>query len=118
MRCLGTACGAIGEDRGYRSLIDPETRDAFLRTLRAVVDSSGQAISADSRLYLTGAIPTLIMWGDRDDIIPVEHAHKTHERIEGSRLEIFKGAGHFLHAEEPERFAEVLSDFISTTKPT
>ncbi len=103
--------------RAYSSLVDPDTRDAFLRTLRAVVDSGGQAISATSRLYLTEAIPSLIMWGDRDDIIPVEHAYATHERIKGSRLEIFEGAGHFLHAEEPERFAEVLGDFIRTTEP-
>jgi hypothetical protein len=35
----------------------------------------------------------------------------------GSRLEIFEGAGHFLHVEQPDRFVEVLRDFIATTEP-
>ena len=34
-----------------------------------------------------------------------------------SRLEIFEGAGHFLHVEQPLRFAEVLRDFIESTTP-
>lgn len=103
--------------RAYRSLVAPESRRAFLRTLRAVVDPGGQAVSATDRLYLAASIPTLIVWGDRDDIIPVEHAYQTHDSIPESRLEIFEGAGHFLHAEEPERFAALLEDFIRTTEP-
>jgi pimeloyl-ACP methyl ester carboxylesterase len=39
------------------------------------------------------------------------------ELTQGSRLEIFEGAGHFLHAEEPARFAALLTDFIDTTAP-
>ncbi len=35
----------------------------------------------------------------------------------GSRLEIFEGAGHFLHAEEPVRFAGLVEDFVETTEP-
>lgn len=103
--------------RAYGSLVDPDSRIAFLRTLRAVVDTGGQAVSATDRLYLTEAVPTMIVWGDRDDIIPVEHAYAAHESMPGSRLEIFEGAGHFVHAEEPERFAALLSEFIETTDP-
>ncbi len=103
--------------RAYRSLAEPDTRRAFLRTLRAVVEPGGQAVSATDRLYLAASIPTLIVWGDRDDIIPIEHAYSTHESIPDSRLEIFEGAGHFLHAEEPERFAALIEDFIRTTQP-
>lgn len=103
--------------RSYTSLIDPRTRQAFLHTLRAVVDHKGQRVSAQDRLYLASAIPTLIVWGDRDPIIPVSHAHRTHELIPGSRLEIFEGAGHYPHCEDPERFADVLGDFIGSTEP-
>lgn len=103
--------------RAYSSLADPETRRAFIRTVRAVIDSGGQSVSANDRLYLTSAVPTLILWGDRDDIIPVEHAHATAERIVGSRLEIFEKAGHFLHVEQPARFAAVLAEFIEETTP-
>jgi hypothetical protein len=40
-----------------------------------------------------------------------------HRAIPGSRLEIFDGVGHYPHCEAPERFVEVLVDFIASTKP-
>jgi pimeloyl-ACP methyl ester carboxylesterase len=101
----------------YASLTETENRHAFVRTVRAVIDPGGQAVSAIDRLYLAESVPTLIAWGDRDGIIPVEHAYAAHEMLPGSRLEIFEGAGHFLHAEQPARFAEVLGDFIERTEP-
>ena len=99
----------------YGSLADPETRAAFLHTLRSVVDQSGQRVSATNRLYLASRVPTMIVWGDRDLIIPVHQGHAAHEAIPGSRLEIFEGAGHFPHCEQPERFVKVLTDFMTTT---
>ena len=103
--------------RSYASLGDEETRRAFLRTLRAVIDGSGQAVSASNRLHLAAELPTLIIWGGSDPIIPVEHAHEAHAGIEGSRLEIFDGVGHYPHVEAPERFVAVLADFIESTQP-
>lgn len=103
--------------RAYVSLSEPENRHAFIRTLRAVVGPGGQTVSAADRLYLAAALPTLIMWGEMDDFIPVEHAYTAHDLMPGSRLEIFEDAGHFLYAEEPAKFAEVLSDFIESTEP-
>ena len=105
------------EWRSYASLTDPETRRAFVRTLRAVVDVRGQTVSAHDRLYLSSHLPTLIMWGQHDRIIPVAHAHAAHEAIPGSRLELFAHSGHYPHVEEPMRFIEVLSDFLETTEP-
>jgi pimeloyl-ACP methyl ester carboxylesterase len=103
--------------RAYTSLSEPENRQAFVRTLRAVIDAGGQAVSAKDRLYLTQALPTLIVWGDQDPIIPVQHGRDAHELMPGSRLEIFEGVGHFPHVEVPERFAAVLTDFLETTEP-
>jgi pimeloyl-ACP methyl ester carboxylesterase len=103
--------------RAYASLAEPENRHAFIRTLRAVIDPGGQTVSANDRLYLAQSVPTLIVWGDRDDIIPVAHAHTAHALMPGSRLEIFEGGGHFLHVEEPVRFAALLADFIAQTEP-
>jgi pimeloyl-ACP methyl ester carboxylesterase len=99
----------------YRSLTETENRKAFVRTVRSVIDPGGQTVSAMDRLYLAAAVPTLIVWGEDDPIIPVSHAHAAHEVIPGSRLEILPGVGHFPHVEEPERFVEVLRDFIETT---
>jgi pimeloyl-ACP methyl ester carboxylesterase len=70
------------------------------------------------RLYLAARMPTLIIWGDRDNIIPISHALAAHEAIPGSRLEVIEGAGHFPHAEEPARFVEIVSEFILTTEPS
>jgi pimeloyl-ACP methyl ester carboxylesterase len=103
--------------RSFSSLGDEDTRRAFLRTLRAVVDVGGQAVSASNRLHLVGELPTLIIWGGDDPIIPVEHAYEAHTAIEGSRLEIFEGAGHYPHVEAPERFVDLLTEFIETTVP-
>jgi pimeloyl-ACP methyl ester carboxylesterase len=103
--------------RSYASLGDHATRHAFFRTLRAVVDPRGQAVSASNRLHLAAEVPTLIVWGDADPIIPVQHAYAAHEAMAGSHLEIFQGVGHYPHCEAPERFVAVLSEFIENTVP-
>jgi pimeloyl-ACP methyl ester carboxylesterase len=103
--------------RGHASLADPDARAAFVHTLRTIVDPAGQRVSANDRLYLADGVPFLIMWGQRDRIIPMAHAHATHERVPSSRLEIFENAGHFPHVDDPQRFIEVLTEFIDTTEP-
>jgi pimeloyl-ACP methyl ester carboxylesterase len=103
--------------RGHASLEDPEARAAFVHTLRTIVDPMGQRVSATDRLYLAENIPFLIIWGKRDPIIPVEHGLAAHELVASSRLEIFEEAGHFPHLDEPQRFLDVLLDFIESTDP-
>jgi pimeloyl-ACP methyl ester carboxylesterase len=103
--------------RSYSSLGDVPTRHSFLRTLRAVIDRQGQAVSAANRLHLAAEVPTLILWGNADPIIPVEHAHEAHAAIAGSRLEIFDGVGHYPHVEAPALFVKLLTEFIETTLP-
>ena len=102
----------------YGSLADAETRTAFLHTLRSVIDVTGQRVSAADRLYLAAGAPTLIIWGDKDSIIPVEQGRAAHKEIRGSRLEIFEGTGHFPHCEHPDQFCDVLIDFMKTTRPS
>ena len=103
------------EWRAYTSLADPESRQSFVRTLRAVIEPRGQAVSAADKLYLASELPTLIVWGAQDRIIPVEHARTAHEMVPGSRLVVLDHAGHFPHAEEPARFVEVVLDLLETT---
>lgn len=103
--------------RSFVSLREPAARRAFIQTVRGVMDLSGQRVIANERLYLAEGLPTLIVWGENDPLIPVRHARASHERIAGSRLEIFPEAGHFPHRDDPERFAKVLADFIRTTRP-
>ena len=104
--------------RSFGSLTDPANRAAFVRTMRAVIEPGGQAVSATDRLYLAREMPTLIVWGDRDKVIPVGHAYQAHEAMPHSRLEIVPGVGHFPHVEDPFRFVEILVDFVRTTEPS
>jgi pimeloyl-ACP methyl ester carboxylesterase len=104
------------EWHAYTSLTEPGNRPSFIRTLRAVVDPKGQSVSAHDRLYLASRLPTLIVWGGRDRIIPVSHALAAHEAIPGSRLVIFEKSGHFPHNEEPERFVAEVEQFVDETE--
>jgi pimeloyl-ACP methyl ester carboxylesterase len=101
--------------RGYSSLAGASNRRAFVRTMRGVIEPGGQTVSATDRLYLAARVPTLIVWGDRDGIIPAAHGRSAHAAIEHSRLEIMDDVGHFPHVEAPDRFAGVLLDFMATT---
>jgi pimeloyl-ACP methyl ester carboxylesterase len=99
----------------YSSFSDPETRAAFLRTLRSVVDYRGQAVSALNRLQLRAEMPTLAIWGEEDTIIPVDHAYAALEARPDCRLEVLPGVGHFAHVEAPVEVADLLDEFIAST---
>jgi pimeloyl-ACP methyl ester carboxylesterase len=103
--------------RGYATLADSERRKAFLATLRAVVGTDGQRVAALDRLYLAETLPLLIIWGDRDPIIPVAHAEEAHAQLPSSQLEIFKGVGHLPQLERPGHFVAVLQRFLAETEP-
>ncbi|HEY7151982.1 MAG TPA: alpha/beta hydrolase [Solirubrobacterales bacterium] len=103
--------------RGYASLADRDARSAFLHTLRAVIDLDGQRVSASDRLYLAERLPTLVIWGTADRIIPVAHGRAAVAEIPGSRLVEIPGAGHWPQLDDPARFASELTGFIETTEP-
>jgi pimeloyl-ACP methyl ester carboxylesterase len=112
-----TSVPALEVWRSYRSLTEREQRRAFVRTMRAVIDPGGQTVSAMDRLYLAEHIPTLIVWGELDRIIPVSHAYDALRAAPHSRLEVMPGVGHFPHSENPVRFVEILEDFVATSDP-
>jgi pimeloyl-ACP methyl ester carboxylesterase len=121
-RALGRVGVQLGNDaveiaRGHASLGDPESRGAFVHTLRASLDVRGQRVQALDRLYLAAELPLLIVWGARDRIIPPGHGRRAHHLVSGSRFELFEAAGHFPHLDEPERFVATLEEWIATTAP-
>ena len=103
--------------RALRPLSGPGTREAFLQTLRSVIDVRGQRVSATDRLYLLEAMPTLIVWGGRDHTIPIAHGIAAHEAIPHSRFETLARAAHFPHLEDPDGLASALREFLDTTEP-
>jgi pimeloyl-ACP methyl ester carboxylesterase len=99
------------------ALKDIEARRAFLRTLRGVADARGQAVTALDRLYLADAVPLLVIWGTRDPIVPARHAETVRALVPSARVEVFPDAGHWPHLDDPERFCDILLDFIGSTEP-
>ena len=103
----------------------PESREAFVdRIMRMNPRNSRESIrqmtinNASGREKLTDAelgsisVPTVIIWGSEDGIIPVEYAHQLHSLIHNSHLEIIRGAGHTPHTSNPEEVASIISRFI------
>jgi pimeloyl-ACP methyl ester carboxylesterase len=104
--------------RGFSSLEHADARQAFIYTLRGIVDPGGQRVSARDRLYLAQKVPTMLVWGDHDPIIPASHGMTAHKQMPHSRLELIEGAGHFPYRTNPKLFADTLRDFIDTTEPS
>jgi len=58
-------------------------------------------------------VPTLIVTGDEDTIIPVDDARAMHAAIRGSTIEVISGAGHLSNLERPAAFNHVVSEFLA-----
>lgn len=48
--------------------------------------------------------PTLLTWGTKDSVLPVAHGHFAAKRVPNIHFELFEGAGHYPHWEQPDRF--------------
>lgn len=95
-------------------LHDPVVRRAFLAALRSVVDRSGQKVNASLEHF--AELPVLIVWGERDAILPVDHARQTAAALQHARLVVFPGAGHEPQRHDPARFTDLVvehADLVS-----
>ena len=101
----------------WHGLRDRSTRSAFLRTLRGVIDVRGQSISSRDRTYLTAGVPTLLVWGARDPVLPVAHVHAVADALPEAQVDIVPRAGHTPHRTDVQHFVSVVSAFIDTTDP-
>jgi pimeloyl-ACP methyl ester carboxylesterase len=106
----------VGMATAVGSFADRGARGAFAQTVRGALNLSGQRLEGTERLYLLAEVPVLLVGGGRDSVIPVEHTVAAHDLLPGSSLQIFEGAGHFPHAEQPARFAELLTQFLTDTR--
>jgi pimeloyl-ACP methyl ester carboxylesterase len=106
-----------GLAEGLDSLGASDARRAFVHTARSVIDAKGQRVDARDRIYLSEDVPTMLIWGEKDPIIPLEHGRRAHELMLHSRLEVFPGAGHFPFNDDPKRFVEILNHFTASTRP-
>jgi pimeloyl-ACP methyl ester carboxylesterase len=96
----------------YATLAHPAARRAFLAIVRGAMDFGGQRIDATPKLHLAEEVPTYVVWGEADVIIPISHAQRMLDLEVVDRFEVFERAGHFPHAEEPRRFSDLVDEFM------
>lgn len=86
---------------------------AFARTVRDIIDWRGQRHSFFRRANeITQLPPIAVFWGARDAIIPAAHAQAFADQVDGIRVVIFRGTGHYPHHEQPDAFVAALRDFL------
>jgi pimeloyl-ACP methyl ester carboxylesterase len=86
---------------------------AFARSVRDVIDWRGQRRNFHQRAHeIVKLPPMLILWGDRDGLIPVEQGREFAQSLEGAIFKTFPGTGHYLHNERPEDFVRVVRAFL------
>ena len=94
------------ETRYFDMLVREGNREALVTRLKSNFQKDESAKISQIKT------PTLIIWGDKDQLIPVENASQFHKIIAHSELEIFKGVGHIPMEETPTAFAQRVSMFI------
>jgi pimeloyl-ACP methyl ester carboxylesterase len=103
--------------RGYASLAEQDAREAFIHTMRSCIDPDGQRVSALDRLYLADQMPTLIVWGADDPVIPAAHGRRAHEIVPNSRYLEIEGSGHWPMLDAPDLLTRELTAFVEETEP-
>jgi pimeloyl-ACP methyl ester carboxylesterase len=100
----------------YTYFKSPGFRDYLLKLVRMMVDIRGV------KPEIIGPIiwnlrditqPALILWGERDGIVPLQHAYFGKKRIRDARLQIMKDCGHIPFYEKPEEFNKIALEFLS-----
>lgn len=81
------------------------TQHAMIRTVRCW---SANRISRDAHLIRQ---PTMLVWGDEDNHIPISNAFELRDAIPNARLIIFRNCGHLPPTEYPEKFVEAVAEF-------
>lgn len=86
---------------------DPPALAGFVAVAPVGIDSFRRTADAP-------ALPSLLVWGENDDVIPRSQADVLAAQLPGSRLELIPGAGHAPYDDEPDAFADVLIPFLRT----
>jgi pimeloyl-ACP methyl ester carboxylesterase len=85
--------------------------------LRWTVEFGGPAYDVRDQLREI-RIPTLIIHGEEDQLVPSSRAHELHEGIDGSRLVLVPKCGHWPHVEQRLRFVNAVREFLGLDEPT
>ncbi|MFN2518984.1 MAG: alpha/beta fold hydrolase [Jatrophihabitantaceae bacterium] len=115
-RALRLTPGNLANLRRAREALDGAAgRAAFFAALRGVIAPSGQRGSFIEMRYLAEHVPTLLVWSERDGVIPLAHAHAARAHLAASRLVVFPGGGHEPHRRNAVEFADAVAEFVTGT---
>ena len=104
----------IEED--YQMSLQPGAQRCLLSALRSKVNIWGvrrEIYSPILEKLEKIEVPTLIIWGEQDQILPVAHAYTAAERLQDARLNIFDGCGHMPNIEHPDKFNAIVNEFLN-----
>jgi len=90
--------GVAGSDM----LMVPQLQDTFKKTVRQDVQGDAAAIS----------VPTLLIYADGDDAVPLADGKQYQSLIKSSKLEVIARAGHFIHQDQPEQVYHLIKEFL------
>jgi pimeloyl-ACP methyl ester carboxylesterase len=99
----------LDEKRVQARHLPLRTRGTHRAIIRTVRRWDADRVSRDAHLI---SQPTMVMWGENDREVPLRDGEKIHHEIPNSRLLVFRECGHIPHEEYPERFIEVVSEFV------
>ncbi|MFD0440277.1 alpha/beta fold hydrolase [Streptomyces chartreusis] len=98
----------------------PDTAAVMLETLRALATFRGVRSRWRGELLRAAAKhrhPTLVVWGDRDRVLPPSHLAAAKAALPHAETEMFVGIGHMPQIECPDEFATRLLTFLGTVEP-
>ncbi len=109
---------------GHPDKVDDALVDRYYElTLRqgnraALVQRMQQWSASEGVDHVTGiTLPTLVLWGGRDGLIPPAHGQRLAADIPGAKLQVFDDLGHVPHEEDPARTVAVVMDFLGLAPP-
>ena len=102
-----TASAGDEARQGLAAAIAKVPPDAYIDVMKAIFD--GIAFTAEAA---TIRVPSLVIWGEEDEVTPLEHSRQIADTIPGARLETIPGAGHIANLDKPEAFNRLIADFL------
>ena len=99
--------------------LTPETEDTRIANQMVIAQLAWQPRWHDPAIGKWAhriRVPTLIVWGEKDALFPIAHAHAWQKLIGGSKLEIMAGCGHVPYLENPAGFAALVTKFMQTER--
>ena len=99
----------LDEKRVHARHLPLQTRGTHRAVIRTVRRWDADRVSRDAHLI---TLPTLLLWGDNDREVPLEHGERLQAKLPNSRLLVFEECGHLPHEEYPEEFTQVVKRFL------